>query len=135
MSLLCGHSVPYSETWPSSGMMRDGAAYSLPTPERPTDAIASSLLPTPAASNPNDGETLESWQARRERVKARRINGNGFGMPLTIAVRLLPTPVASEAQKATQRQNAEQKSRTGQVWLSNVALTITERTGASTDLL
>ncbi|GAA2577674.1 DNA cytosine methyltransferase [Microbacterium binotii] len=53
------------------------------------------LLPTPAAMNPNDGEGTESWLARRERVKATATNGNGMGMPLSIAVQLLPTPAAS----------------------------------------
>ena len=55
------------------------------------------LLPTPAAMNPNDGERLESWQARREREKAKHQNGNGFGTPLSIAVRMLPTPTARES--------------------------------------
>lgn len=54
------------------------------------DAVA--LLPTPAASNPNDGEDLNGWLERRERVKATSDAGNGFGTPLSIAVRLLPTP-------------------------------------------
>ena len=48
------------------------------------------LLPTPAAMNPNDGEGTASWLARRERVKLTANNGNGMGMPLTIAVQLLP---------------------------------------------
>ena len=52
------------------------------------------LLPTPAATNPNDGEGAASWLARRERVKLTANNGNGMGMPLTIAVQLLPTPTA-----------------------------------------
>lgn len=38
----------------------------------------------------------------------------------------MPTPVASEGIKATNRQNAERKARTGQVWLTNVAQTIRE---------
>ena len=54
-----------------------------------------SLLPTPTASVANDGEGTETWLARRERVKAQGINGNG--MPLTIAVQLLPTPTVQDA--------------------------------------
>jgi hypothetical protein len=53
------------------------------------------LLPTPAASMPNDGESLESWEARRQRNLAKGINGNGQGTPLAIAVKLLPTPASS----------------------------------------
>ena len=49
------------------------------------------LLPTPAAMNPNDGESVETWEARRQRTKERVDNGNGFGTPLSIAVQLLPT--------------------------------------------
>ena len=48
---LCGHSVVFSETWPSSGMTRAGVAYALPTWEPPTDAGACS-------SSPGDGTTL-----------------------------------------------------------------------------
>lgn len=50
------------------------------------------LWPTPAACNPNDGESTESWLARRERVKKTAKNGNGMGTPLSIAVKLWPTP-------------------------------------------
>lgn len=128
MQFLCEHSVPYLETWPTSGMTRNGVAYELPTPElrtggsgysssllkTPTSQLAINggsqhpdkrkegghgptladevehLLPTPAAMNPNDGEGLESWEARRQRVKLTAKNGNGFGTPLAIAVQLLP---------------------------------------------
>jgi hypothetical protein len=56
-----------------------------------TDAIT--LLPTPTASLVNDGESLESWEARRDRLLQEGYNGNGMGEPLTItAQRLLPTP-------------------------------------------
>lgn len=47
------------------------------------------LLPTPSASVANDGEGPETWLARRERVKLTAKNGNGMGMPLTIASILL----------------------------------------------
>ena len=52
-SHLCGHSVVFSETWPSSGMTLRGRAYALPTWEPPTGGGGSSssrgLLPTPTA--------------------------------------------------------------------------------------
>jgi DNA (cytosine-5)-methyltransferase 1 len=50
---------------------------------------AVTLLPTPAAGVFNDGETVEQWDARRERVKAKGINGNGMGEPLAIAAKRL----------------------------------------------
>ena len=46
------------------------------------------LWPTPDASVANDGEHLDTWLARRERVKKTARNGNGMGIPLTIAVQL-----------------------------------------------
>ena len=49
------------------------------------------LLPTPSAGNFNDGEDPEQWEARRQRVRETAKNGNGMGMPLGIAVQLLPT--------------------------------------------
>jgi DNA (cytosine-5)-methyltransferase 1 len=49
------------------------------------------------AGNFNDGESLISWQARRARQKALGRNGNGVGTPLSVAVRLLPTPAAGDA--------------------------------------
>lgn len=61
------------------------------------------LLPTPDASNANDGEQLDTWLDRRERVKAKGINGNGMGMPLAIAaLTLLPTPRASRGASSTE---------------------------------
>lgn len=63
-------------------------------------AGVSDLLPTPAASAPNDAEDIATWDARRDRVKAKTGNGNGMGEPLGVAVRrlkLLPTPKASDA--------------------------------------
>jgi DNA (cytosine-5)-methyltransferase 1 len=55
------------------------------------------LLPTPVAGAFNGGEPVESWLARRDRQKKPGRNGNGIGTPLAIAVRLLPTPMASDS--------------------------------------
>jgi hypothetical protein len=51
---------------------------------------------------PNDGESVESWEARRQRNLAKGINGNGQGTPLGIAVKLLPTPRTSDTNGAGQ---------------------------------
>jgi site-specific DNA-cytosine methylase len=66
-------------------------AHAVKCPATPTGA-----WPTPAASNPQDGESAESWLARRETLRAKGINGNGAGMPLNIAVKLFPTPTKSD---------------------------------------
>jgi hypothetical protein len=64
---------------------------------------AVNLLPTPAASNPNDGEDLNSWEERRQKNLAKGINGNGQGTPLSIALRLYPTPTATDGKNAGYR--------------------------------
>ncbi len=62
----------------------------------PNLGMALSLLPTPSAGAFNDGEDVNTWAARRERVKLTVGNGNGFGMPLGVAVRMLPSAVQSD---------------------------------------
>ena len=98
---LFGQSEPFSGTWPTSGSMRNGVLSARTTPEAVISASGCSssggLLPTPAAGNFNDGEDLESWEARRQRNLAKGINGNGQGTPLAIAAQqLLPTPRATD---------------------------------------
>lgn len=66
-----------------------------------TDAIR--VWPTPVASLVNDGESISSWSERRERNKAKGINGNGQGMPLTIASRLAPSTTGRASQKDSGR--------------------------------
>jgi DNA (cytosine-5)-methyltransferase 1 len=92
-------------------MTRSGRAFALPTPAPRTAATASSslrsgpaqpqgsrrLLPTPVAGNFNDGASLPTWQARRDRQKKPGRNGNGIGTPLPVAIALLPTPMAGDS--------------------------------------
>jgi hypothetical protein len=63
--------------------------------------MAREMLPTPSACVANDGERPETWLARREQVKLTAKNGNGMGMPLTIAAQLLPTPTANDSKNAS----------------------------------
>lgn len=70
-----------------------------------TDAMVrgKGLLPTPSAANTNDGEDPEAWEARRQKVKAKGINGNGMGKPLAIAAQeLMPTPRATRGGSGTE---------------------------------
>jgi hypothetical protein len=67
----------------------------------PETVIAREMLPTPSACVANDGERPETWLARREVVKAKGINGNGMGMPLTIAAQLLSTPTVNDSRNST----------------------------------
>lgn len=80
--------------------MRNGLAFQQVLWVPATNAIGGGLLPTPAAIVPNDGEKPATWLARRERVKLTANNGNGMGMPLSIAVQLLPTPRTCSAMAA-----------------------------------
>jgi hypothetical protein len=80
-------------------MMRSGIAYRLLVLARRTSGIGSSSWPTPAACNPNDGEPLEKWLERREKVKLTAKNGNGMGTPLSIAAKMWPTPNTSDAKR------------------------------------
>ena len=67
------------------------------------------LWPTPNAGNFNDGESLETWESRKEKNKAKGINGNGQGTPLAIAAKLWPTPTVPNGG----RRNPEGTSITG----------------------
>ena len=64
---------------------------------RGNPTLVGAPLPTPSAGNFNAGEDPEQWEARRLRVKESAKNGNGMGMPLGIAVKLLPTPSVADA--------------------------------------
>ena len=63
------------------------------------------LFPTPVAVDWKNGRPSKGW---------------GTNLP-GVAANLFPTPVASEGTKAPSQQTSATKSKTGQVWLSNVA--------------
>jgi hypothetical protein len=52
--------------------------------------------PTATAAVSNDGESLESWEARKARNLEKHVNGNGMGTPLTIASRQWPIASARD---------------------------------------
>lgn len=109
----------YSETFPDSGTMRSGVVFELRTSGPAISGSGSSLWPTAAASVANDGETLESWDARKERNLAKHCNGNGMGTPLTIAATRWPTIRSAEAgDYQNQRDGTMQPTLTGaaKIW-------------------
>lgn len=83
-------------------------------------------MPTPTLGHiRNHDEPVEDYLQRRQDYE----DGKTKGMPgpsLGVAVRMemLPTPVASEGVKAPAQQTLDEKSKTGQVWLSNAAKTM-----------
>lgn len=108
---IFGHSDVYSETWPTSGMTRNGVAYALPTWEPHTTASACSssppVLKTPMTSDSNGAAPGREFFQLREQVLTlptpeaklahsgpdyARANRKGSGgHDLTTAIHLLPT--------------------------------------------
>jgi len=94
----------YLETFPHWGLMQDGEFIAQPMPVPATCAAAGLSWPTPTPTPRNQNEPLDEWLQRREREKALGRNGNGFGMPLDVAVRFfpsqkpghIPTPTAAD---------------------------------------
>ena len=86
MDLFSGRSAVFSETWPASGMTRNGVAYELPTWELPTDDTEYSWLPTPAA---RDGVPRGSQPPEK-----RRASGHQPSIA-DVTEHLLPTPTAT----------------------------------------
>jgi len=87
------------------------------------ESVVNELLPTPALGHiRNYDEPVEDYMARRQKM----LDGEYKGMPgvsLGVALRMemLPTPVAIEGIKGTAAQGSEEKAKSGQVWLTNVA--------------
>ena len=66
------------------------AAHMFPTPVE--DGQRNWPTPTPWRQQ----ESIENWTERRARVREERHNGNGFGIPLDMAVRMFPTPTSRD---------------------------------------
>ena len=81
-------SIAYSETWPTSGMTRSGAAFELQTSVPHIDASGCSSLPTPRASR-GASTTELSYALGGERSDQDRPQGQV----------LLPTPRATDGTK------------------------------------
>ena len=120
--------APWLDNWPNSGMVLNGMLYRRPTPGRPIFGNVGGLWPTPCARDHKDvGEntnyealakkgklsgavnwptptskeqcgSVEKWGERRAAARLEHNNGNGFGMPLDIAVQQWPTPRVSDTE-------------------------------------
>lgn len=88
--------------------------------ERLTLTGQAAQWPTPSAAVMNDAESPESWHARAEAIKERGINGNGAGLPLTIAAKSWPTP-NSRDHKGSDHKGSDLPSRNGGASLSHAA--------------
>lgn len=81
----------FSETWPRSGMTRNGTAYQLAPLVPLTRGTGSGLWPTPTL--PNGGRTLhhvDEWRGRSAYHKGKKVQ-----VDLAAAVKMWPTPTVS----------------------------------------
>jgi hypothetical protein len=115
-SQLCldGAFHEFSETWPRSGLMRNGTAYQLPPLVRLTEGTESGLWPTPVV--PNGGRSVkhvDDWRSDRSAYH----NGKKVQVDLAAAVRMWPTPTrmytrADWSPEEIQRRQEEVKAAT-----------------------
>jgi hypothetical protein len=146
--LFCEHLDVYSETFPTSGMTVNGAAYELPTWEpRTGDTGSLSLLPTVTASEATGAGSgpaktggdnlrtavtlLPSPRASEGEKGGPNMRGSKGDLMLSSAVhRLLPTPTVGMTQGGNK---ARSGARSGELLLNGVAEAIS--TGANTSPL
>jgi hypothetical protein len=103
ISLLCGHLVPYSDAWPTSGTTHAGSCFAPATSEHPTAGNGSSSPPGPPATllkTPTSNLATNGGSQH----PAKRKNG-GHGPTLADEVEwLLPTPKPSDGTKCSPNQ-------------------------------
>jgi hypothetical protein len=103
--LLTGGLTEFSGKLPKAGLMRNGKLYQRPAWERLTKGNGFSLLPTPNASDINQGsipvqpENLLTSSTGNLRKKTK--SGSNFGMGLARHVALLPTPKAMDGDRGS----------------------------------
>ncbi|GAA2563957.1 hypothetical protein GCM10010295_62620 [Streptomyces intermedius] len=104
VSLLCGHSVPYSDPWPTSGTTRSGSCFAPPTSGPHTAASGPSsphgppgtLLKTPTSNIGKNGGS--------QHPSKRKSGGHGPNLADEVEWLLLPTPKASDGIKGSPNQ-------------------------------
>ncbi len=95
----CGSTL-FTLTWKEQATPLGRRFFLLRASAPRTPATDSSSWPTP--STMDAGNTGTAWEQRREAIKAKGINGNGFGLILPMAAQLAAwsTPLASDGDKA-----------------------------------
>lgn len=97
VNLLCGHSEPYLETWPTSGIAVNGSVFELPMQVHHITVSESSLLRSPTASQGEGGALGEETARARGNTVGIRDNALDIaklnGLPVSRVVEnLMPTP-------------------------------------------
>ena len=97
VNLLCEHSELFSETWQTSGTMRNGKVYELQTQVPRTDVSESSLLRSPTASQGEGGALGEKVARERGNTVGIRDQAMDIAKANGEKVTRLPTPVVADA--------------------------------------
>ncbi|MEY9846375.1 hypothetical protein ABH940_003462 [Streptacidiphilus sp. BW17] len=103
-SLLCGHSVPYSDPFPTSGTTLAGSCYGPPTSERPTAASASFSPPGPQGTLLKTPTSNIGKNGGSQHPEKRKSGGHGPNLADEVEWLLLPTPTASDGTKGSPNQ-------------------------------
>lgn len=120
--LFCEHLDVYSETFPTSGMTANGAAYELPTWEpRTDDSESSSLLRTVMADEAGGGPLSPAMA--KHRGQTLRLSGQVIDLmnPGQLARPLLPTPTVGNATGGNATRSG---TRSGELLLPGVAMSL-----------
>jgi hypothetical protein len=92
--------VEFCGSWPKAGLVSRRRACPLVDSGHAAQQSPARRWPTPNAKVSNFGERPLSWLKRRERLKKKRYNGNGAGMPLAIAVQIGASWSAASSESA-----------------------------------
>jgi len=98
-------STLYKLTWKQRDTPSRQKIFALRASAHRTSDSASGLSGWPTPTTMDGGNTGTAWEKRREKVKEKLGNGNGFGLILPMASQLAgwPTPMATDATKACNR--------------------------------
>lgn len=102
-SLLCGHSVPYSDPWPTSGTTRSGSCFAPPTSGPRTVASAPSSQPGPPDTLLKTPTSNIGKNGGSQHPSKRKSGGHGPNLADEVEW-LLPTPKASDGTKGSPNQ-------------------------------
>lgn len=103
VSLLCGHSVPYSDPWPNSGTTRSGSCFAPPTSEPRTGASGPSWRPGPPETLLKTPTSNIGRNGGSQHPAKRKSGGHGPNLADEVEW-LLPTPKASDGVKGSPNQ-------------------------------
>ena len=116
---LLGDSELFLETWPRWGSMHAGVSSRHPTPALPIFASESGLWPTPCASDNSDRQVSSNVHITANGLpKHVAANGLKSQMRPSQAVKMWPTPNASDSNKWSNQPLAERLAKRQQVRLN-----------------